>query len=96
MSASNRVGARLAARRYLQTLPHVGNADWIVLDTTDLWLPDARLPVLAERSPAALARLRNASSPTPGGGESSPAMACSCFGGRDQVRRATTVISSSR
>ncbi len=58
VSASNRVGARLAARRYLQTLPHVGNADWIVLDTTDLWLPDARLPVLAERSPAALAGLR--------------------------------------
>jgi uncharacterized membrane protein len=58
VSASNRVGGHLAARRYLYLLPMVGRAEWIVLDTHDLWLPDDELPVLDERTPAELDALR--------------------------------------
>ena len=58
VSASNRVGSHLAARRYLYVLPAVERAEWIVLDSTDLWLPDERLPALRERTPAELEALR--------------------------------------
>ena len=58
VSASNRVGSHLAARRYLYVLPAVERAEWIVLDATDLWLPDERLPALRERTPAELEALR--------------------------------------
>ena len=59
VSASNRVGSHLAARRYLYMLPAIERAEWIVLDSTDLWLPDERLPALRERTPAELEALRN-------------------------------------
>ena len=58
VSASNRVGAHLAARRYLYVLPKIGKAEWIVLDTADRWLPDDRLPALVERSQAEIDALR--------------------------------------
>jgi uncharacterized membrane protein len=57
-SASNRVGAHLVERRYLHVLPEVGNAEWIVLDTDDTWLPDDELPALVENTPAELDALR--------------------------------------
>jgi uncharacterized membrane protein len=57
ISTSNRVGGHFAARRYLYMFPILGNAEWIVLDTHDLWLPDERLPVLTERPPAHVAML---------------------------------------
>jgi len=40
-------------------LPAIERAEWIVLDSTDLWLPDERLPALRERTPAELEALRN-------------------------------------
>jgi uncharacterized membrane protein len=58
LSVSNRPGAHLAARRYLYAVPHVGNAEWVLLDTHDLWLPDAQLPALSERTPADLEAVR--------------------------------------
>ena len=58
VAASNRVGAHLAGRRYLYSLPEVGDAEWIVLDTQDRWLPDERLAALSERPDADLAALR--------------------------------------
>jgi uncharacterized membrane protein len=58
VSASNRVGSHLAARRYLYVLPTIERAEWIVLDTSDLWQPDERLPALRERTPAELEELR--------------------------------------
>ena len=58
VSASNRVGGHLADRRRLYVLPVVGRAEWIVLDTEDLWLADERLPVLRERTPAEVDALR--------------------------------------
>jgi uncharacterized membrane protein len=39
VSASNSVGAHLAARRYAYSVPVVGRARWIVLDTADSWIP---------------------------------------------------------
>jgi len=58
VSVSNRVGAHLAARRRLYQVPNIRRAEWVVLDTQDLWLPDARLPVLSKRSPSVLEALR--------------------------------------
>jgi len=39
VSATNRAGAHLAARRYLYSAPVVGGAAWIVLDSDDTWIP---------------------------------------------------------
>ena len=39
-------------------LPAIERAEWIVLDSTDLWLPDERLPALRERTPEELETLR--------------------------------------
>jgi uncharacterized membrane protein len=58
VSASNRVGAHIADRRYLYVVPTIERAEWIVLDTQDLWLPHERLGVLDERTPAELRALR--------------------------------------
>jgi uncharacterized membrane protein len=58
VSASNRVGAHLADRRYLYVVPRVGRAEWVLLDTQDLWMPDERLPALAERTPDDVAVVR--------------------------------------
>jgi uncharacterized membrane protein len=57
-SASNRVGAHLVERRRLHILPEVGDAEWVLLDTDDLWLPDDELPALAENTAADLEALR--------------------------------------
>ena len=46
--------------------PILGNAEWIVLDTHDLWLPDPKLPVLAERTPAHVASLAKRMKDDPG------------------------------
>jgi uncharacterized membrane protein len=57
VSASNRVGAHLAARRTLQAFPRVGDARWIVLDVQDRWLPDDELPALEQRPAADMRQL---------------------------------------
>jgi uncharacterized membrane protein len=58
-SVSNVVGAHLATRRRLLVLPDIEGAQWIVLDTHDVWLPDSRLPALARRTPGELIALRD-------------------------------------
>ena len=40
VSATNRVGAHLADRRYLYSAPVVGRAEWVVLDVADTWVPE--------------------------------------------------------
>ena len=40
VAATNHLGSRLAARRYLYVFPVVDRADWIVIDTSDNYLPD--------------------------------------------------------
>ena len=39
VSATNRVGSHLSARRYFYSVPVLGRAEWIVLETDDVWLP---------------------------------------------------------
>ena len=39
VSATNRVGSHLSARRYFYSVPVVRRAEWIVLETTDDWVP---------------------------------------------------------
>lgn len=39
VSATNRVGSHLSARRYFYSAPVVGRADWIVVESADTWLP---------------------------------------------------------
>ena len=41
VSATNRLGSHLAARRYLYSAPVLGRAEWVVLDTSDSWVPRA-------------------------------------------------------
>ena len=38
VSATNKVGSHLSARRYFYSLPVISRAEWIVLDTRDPWL----------------------------------------------------------
>jgi hypothetical protein len=39
VTATNRVGSHLAARRYLYSAPVLGRAEWVVIDTSDDWVP---------------------------------------------------------
>jgi uncharacterized membrane protein len=39
VSSTNRAGSHLAARRYLYSVPVLGRAGWIVLDSSDAWIP---------------------------------------------------------
>ena len=39
MSATNRVGSHLSGRRYVYSAPVLGRAEWVVLDSTDTWIP---------------------------------------------------------
>jgi uncharacterized membrane protein len=48
VSASNVVGAHLAARRYSYTVPVVGRAEWLVLDMRDPWVTTAGSPILTK------------------------------------------------
>jgi len=41
VSATNRVGSHLSARRYFYSVPVLGRAEWIVLEADDAWLPDS-------------------------------------------------------
>lgn len=55
-SATNKVGLRLSARRYLATAPTLGEAEWIVLDAQDPGLVHPKLPVIV-RDPKGFAAL---------------------------------------
>jgi len=39
VSATNRLGSHLSARRYVYSVPVVGSARWIVIESSDAWLP---------------------------------------------------------
>jgi uncharacterized membrane protein len=39
VTTTNIAGSRLSARRYIYSIPAVGKADWIVLDTWNSWMP---------------------------------------------------------
>jgi uncharacterized membrane protein len=39
VSATNRLGSHLSARRYFYSAPVVGRAEWIVIESADTWLP---------------------------------------------------------
>ncbi len=39
VSATNAVGSQLSERRYLYSIPVIGRARWIVLDTWNTWMP---------------------------------------------------------
>jgi uncharacterized membrane protein len=39
VAATNRIGSHLADRRYLYSVPALGDAEWIVVDPSDAWIP---------------------------------------------------------
>ena len=39
VSSTNRIGSHLSARRYVYSVPVLGRADWVVLDSSDSWIP---------------------------------------------------------
>jgi hypothetical protein len=57
VSSTNKAGSHLSARRYVYSVPVLGRADWIVLDTEDPFVAVPGSPVL-ERRPAALQAFR--------------------------------------
>jgi len=60
VSATNKVGSHLAARRYLYTVPVLRqNTEWVVLDTHDTWVSYRDYPYLAERPRSELLAFRD-------------------------------------
>ncbi len=57
VSTTNRVGGHLSARRYVYSVPILGRAEWIVLDTSDLLFAKAGSTIL-EWDPAGFQRFR--------------------------------------
>jgi hypothetical protein len=55
VSATNRVGSHLSARRYFYSVPVLGRASWIVIETEDTWVPEA---VSGSSRPAVLRRFQ--------------------------------------
>ena len=53
VSSTNKVGSHLSARQYYYSVPVLGRARWIVLDTQDPYVATPVFPVLA-RSPRTL------------------------------------------
>jgi uncharacterized membrane protein len=39
VSSTNRVGSHLSARRYVYSAPVLGRAEWVVLESSDTWVP---------------------------------------------------------
>jgi uncharacterized membrane protein len=39
VSTTNRLGSHLADRRYLYSVPVLGRSEWVVMDTSDAWIP---------------------------------------------------------
>jgi uncharacterized membrane protein len=42
VSATNRAGSHLSARRYVYSVPTVGQAEWLVVDTWNAWMPESK------------------------------------------------------
>lgn len=58
VSATNKVGSHLAARRYLYSVPVVRQAEWVVLDSYDVWMSYKDYPFLVDRPRAELQAFR--------------------------------------
>jgi uncharacterized membrane protein len=58
VSASNRIGAHLSARRRIFSFPVRSDAEWVIVDTADPWLADAGEADNVGRYDAELGRLR--------------------------------------
>ncbi len=41
VTATNRAGSQLSARRYIYSVPTVGRAEWALVDTWNAWMPQA-------------------------------------------------------
>jgi uncharacterized membrane protein len=52
VSTTDKAGSHVSARRYVSSVPIVGRATWIVLDTSDPWLVDPSHPYLRRRPKA--------------------------------------------
>ena len=39
VATTNRLGAHLSARRYVYSLPAISSAQWVVIDSSDTWVP---------------------------------------------------------
>ena len=63
VSATNRIGSHLSARRYVYSVPVLGHAEWVVLDMTDSWMPSNRGGGASD--PATLRRLRSSLARSP-------------------------------
>lgn len=48
-SSSNSTGAHLSARRLVYSVPVLGEAEWVVVDTSDPWVTSADSPILTRR-----------------------------------------------
>jgi hypothetical protein len=46
VSATQRLGGRLSARRVIYSFPVIRDADWVVVDRDDIWVPE--LPYVHE------------------------------------------------
>jgi uncharacterized membrane protein len=62
VAATNKAGSHLSARRRFYSIPSVENADWVVIDTEDPWVPlPPRKPIRStwgRKDPALLERLK--------------------------------------
>jgi uncharacterized membrane protein len=55
VSATNRAGSHLAARRYSYPVPLLGRAEWAVVEASDSWIPES---FAGTNDPAAVARFQ--------------------------------------
>jgi uncharacterized membrane protein len=62
VAATNKAGSHLSARRYFFSIPRLGNAEWVVIDMQDPWVPlPPRKPIRStwgRKDPALLQRLK--------------------------------------
>lgn len=62
VAATNKAGSHLSARRRFYSIPRVENAEWVVIDTEDPWVPlPPRKPIRStwgRKDPALLERLK--------------------------------------
>ena len=56
VASTNRIGSHLADRRYLLSVPVLGRAEWVVIDVSDPWIPEA---FGGRRDPEALRRFQS-------------------------------------
>jgi uncharacterized membrane protein len=58
VSASNTAGAHLSARRYVYSVPVLGRAEWVVVDSPDPWVVRPDSPILTNHPEVVAAFVR--------------------------------------